>query len=318
VFSSQWVYADQDSIRFFRDAELSLTWVDGYSLIGERSIKVPVRLLEWVGSSNGLAAGNTRAEAVLQATFELFERHAALSIVVGERPVPVLEVTGVETDRIRRMRSFLRRHGIETLFFDASLHGLLPCVGLLARNTSVPADHMEHDLLFFGASFDLEERMTRCLIECMQGRTADPTTATVAVRAAYDRPVVSNPDNYTPLFSYGIPTKPVSFIDTSTRIAADRQFTAAAPADITEEIAAIRAICQALSSDWVAVDIGHPGVGFPVVRVVIPRLLTRISCITPEGAEKRRVILPRIMGTANGQATAERTTYGTTGLYADV
>ena len=78
------IYLSDKDIRDLKDSRMARHWVDGFSILKERQVKVPVSFVTYIHGSNGAAAGNTIEEAMIQATCEIFERYSQIQIIKSE------------------------------------------------------------------------------------------------------------------------------------------------------------------------------------------------------------------------------------------
>ena len=87
---------DEELVRFLQDAakifenrtDGSITVIPFVDLFGERVVWLPVMLLRTIYTSNGMAAGNTMPEALVQSISELFERFVNTKMLLGEAVPP--------------------------------------------------------------------------------------------------------------------------------------------------------------------------------------------------------------------------------------
>ncbi len=253
----------QKDMEEIKDCEMARHWVDGYSLLREETVKVPVKLAAYIHGSNGMAAGNTIEEAMIQAACEILERYAQIEIVKPEKIVPTIDPGSVHMDRIQHMMEFYTGFNVGITLKDLSFDGVLPVVGVLYTNQNLPANRMEHRSLIAGASFNLKEALTRCFTEGMQGKKTLLTP-----RPQFNRPVVprSQVKDYYMLMRCGLSPKDISFLN-------EGEITAFQPwekKDIFEEIESLKVILRKLGTDAFVLDYTHPMLAFPVVRVVAP------------------------------------------------
>jgi ribosomal protein S12 methylthiotransferase accessory factor len=68
---------DKD-IEDIKNSRMARHWVDGFSILRKERVKVPVNFIAYIHGSNGMAAGNTIEEAMIQASCEIFERYAQI------------------------------------------------------------------------------------------------------------------------------------------------------------------------------------------------------------------------------------------------
>ena len=252
-----------NDIKDIKGSQMARHWVDGFSIIREKTVKVPINFVAYIHASNGLAAGNTIEEAMLQASCEIFERHAQIQIIKPEKTVPSINVDSVENSTIKDMIKFYNREKVDVIIKDFSLDGLLPCIGVLFINHNLPPDRMEHKILIPGASFNIEEGLTRCFTESMQGRKALLTP-----RPQLDKPLVhrSRVNNFYLLMKCGISPKDISFLENGEMSA----YKNIKIKDVFGEIEKLKKICKLLNTDCIILNHTHPVLNFPVVRVIMP------------------------------------------------
>jgi len=256
-------HLSKEDIEEIKDSDMARHWVDGFSIIRQKEVKVPVNFIAYIHGSNGMAAGNTIEEAVIQATCEIFERYAQIRIIRPEKEVPTINKNSVEIPFIQEMIRFYENQAIHVLIKDLSFDGMLPVIGVLYINKNLPSDRPEHKLLIPGASFNLEEGLTRCFTEGAQGRSTFKRP-----RPAFDKPVVhkSNVDDYYMLMRCGVAMKNISFLEKGDiEPYEERKYK-----DLYHEFDEIKKICHRLDTDFIILDYTHPVIKFPVVRIVIP------------------------------------------------
>jgi ribosomal protein S12 methylthiotransferase accessory factor len=192
-----------------KDCEMAQHWVDGYSLLREETVKVPIKFMAYIHGSNGIAAGNTIEEAMIQASCEILERYAQISVVKPETIVPSIDPASVTLDLIHRMMAFYTQYNVSVTLKDLSFDGTLPVIGVFYTNRNLPQDRLEHRSLIAGASFNLEEALARCFTEGMQGKKT-----LLSSRPQFDRPVVPRTQvrDYYTLMRCGISPTDISFL----------------------------------------------------------------------------------------------------------
>ena len=246
-----------------KNSRMASHWVNGYSVLRDETIKVPINFIAYINASNGMAAGNTLEEAMIQAACEVFERHTQIQIIKPEKTVPSIDANTLNDRRLKTMIDFYASENVEVILKDFSMEGLFPSIGVLFVNHNLRPGRLEHKILVPGVSFNMDEALSRCLTEVMQGRN----TLKMA-RPDMDKPVMhgSRVDNLYLLFKCCISQKDISFLENGETIAYSNRRSK----DIFEEIEGIKKICRRLETDFILVNLTHPVLGFPVVRVVVP------------------------------------------------
>lgn len=127
---------------------------------------IPVNIIGNLYVSNGMAAGNNKYEARVQALSEIFERHIKNTIIssgisLPEIPQAVLDRYPAVVESIESLRS----HGFVVLVRDASLGGKFPLVNVTLIN---PDDG--GCFASFGAHPKFEVALERTMTELLQGR----------------------------------------------------------------------------------------------------------------------------------------------------
>ena len=199
------------NIATIKNSRLAAHWVDGWSLIQEKTLKVPVGFIAYINASNGMAAGNTIEEALVQAACEVFERHTQIQIVKPKRSVPTIDKETVTDARLRSMSAFYEGQNVEIVLKDLSLEGRFPSIGVLYINHNLRPGRLEHRILVPGVSFNMDEALSRYLTEAMQGRGTLKSAS-----PGLDKPVAhhSRVENLYLLFKCCISQKDISFSPT--------------------------------------------------------------------------------------------------------
>ena len=252
-----------EQIETIKNSQMARHWVDGYSVLHDKTVKVPINFAAYINASNGLAAGNTLEEAMIQASCEVFERHTQIQIVAPEKSVPTIDKDSLQNSRLKDMIAFYESENVEIVLKDLSMDGRFPSIGVLYINRNIRPGRLEHKIMVPGVSFNMDEALSRCLTEVMQGRgTLQMPTP------EFDRPVAhrSRIQNLYLLFKCCISQKDISFLEQGETVAYQNRKSR----DIFEEIDGIKAICKALDTDFIVLDLTHPVLNFPVVRVVVP------------------------------------------------
>ncbi|WP_027370015.1 YcaO-like family protein [Desulfovermiculus halophilus] len=252
-----------DQVQEIKDSEMAGHWVDGYSLLQEQKVKVPMKFAAYIHGTNGIAAGNVLEEALVQAACEVFERHTQIRVVRGEDQVPSIDPESIEDESVHEMLAFYAANNVQVTLKDLSFGGLFPVLAAVYTNRNLPPDRLEYRTFIPGAAFHSREALSRCFTEGIQGKKS-----LQAVRAQLDQPVrpKSEVNSYYLLMKCGVSPTDVSFLDRG-EMCQYREWKAR---DMAEELASIKDICRRLDTDCIVLDHTHPVIGFPVVRVIMP------------------------------------------------
>lgn len=141
-----------------------------WSVSDKKEVMLPRRLLLRTAMSNGMAAGNTLEEAIVQAGAEIFERYANIvfmkeNIIPPEIPREYL----MNFPKIWRiMEQIEKKENYETHVFDLSLGKGLPVVCGVITNRRRQTFGVK-----FGAHPNIAVAIERIFSEAMQGRTLE-------------------------------------------------------------------------------------------------------------------------------------------------
>lgn len=129
----------------------------------------PMNLFSNLYASNGLSAGNTPKEALVQGLSEVFERWVKRRILTENLCLPeVPESMVTQYPNVVRARDALREQGIEVSIRDASLGGHFPVM-----NVTLFEQKTGRCFASFGAHPIFEVALERTLTESLQGRSLD-------------------------------------------------------------------------------------------------------------------------------------------------
>ena len=132
------------------------------------SIYLPIELLWSATGSNGMCAGNTAQEAVLQGVCELFERYAIKEIYLKELTPPTIPYDAFKGSVAYENLHYILKENpnYEIIIKDCSLGLGLPVIGLIIT------DKEKHFFNFkLGSDFNPAIALERCINEVYQGTT---------------------------------------------------------------------------------------------------------------------------------------------------
>ncbi|GGC12204.1 hypothetical protein GCM10011352_43360 [Marinobacterium zhoushanense] len=129
----------------------------------------PVNIIGNLYASNGMAAGNNKWEARVQALSEIFERHIKNTIISTGISLPPIPVSVIRRyPKIQAGIRELRARGFVVEVRDASLGGKFPMVNVTLINPTDGGCYAS-----FGAHPKFEVALERSLTELLQGRELD-------------------------------------------------------------------------------------------------------------------------------------------------
>ncbi len=225
------------------------------------TVWVPTNLLANLQASNGMAAGNTPAEARTQALSEILERAVKYRIIaegisLPEVPAPFLRQ---RPDCLEAIEA-LEAAGFPVLVRDASLGGRFPVVNVTLLHPQTGGCYAS-----FGAHPSFEVALERTLTELLQGRSLDALGDFHP--PSFERQQVADPHNLE-----------LHFVDSSgvvgwdfLRSPGDHEFVAWDFADDTRhEAERLVALIHELGHEVYVAD--HDHLGVPACRIVVPGL----------------------------------------------
>lgn len=263
-----------------RSLDAAYHWVDGYSLIHDHTLKVPIEYVWTISGPNGRATGNNVEEAILHAALEIFERRAQIAVLRNRMVVPTIDLMSIENPFVHRQVAFFAQHGIEIILKDMSFGDALPCIGAYFVDHNIPDDFQFRHFFKVGASFDTNEALLRIFTEYAQGRRKheflNPNSQTLesdlnALLAVDFRQLPTQPDdcdNFMSAFMFGlVPYRNADFFrEGETTAVACKQ----SSDDCLDDIHQAISICETLGKDFIVVNLSDPQFDFPVVQVVVP------------------------------------------------
>ncbi len=133
---------------------------------GNRIEWVPTIMLMYVYGSNGMAAGNTMDEAMVQAMAEIFERHASGALILGKVTPPRIPDEYLQKCGVWPLIQELREGGrFDIDIYDSTMGKGYPVVFSVITNRKTGGFALKH-----GSHPSFEVAVERTLTEAMQGR----------------------------------------------------------------------------------------------------------------------------------------------------
>jgi YcaO-like protein with predicted kinase domain len=296
VIESPWALAqrapviDWENLNVYADslprADQPLAWIEGHDLLRDQACWVPLEAVStsyvtgvrhalptaFVQSSNGLAGGNHPLEALLHALAELVERDAlARGAAALRRLDPALRIKpGTVADpACRTVLGYLERAGVEAALFD------------LTSDLGVP--------VYACTIVDADAAVRWRTLPPFNGYGCHPTPAIALLRAINE--AVQSRLTYISGSRDDIPPTEYRRGGNADDLKAYRALLAAAPAmrdfnerrdlagaSFEDDVARMLAVLRSAGiRNVVAVDLSKPGIGVPVIKLVVPGLAAAAS-----------------------------------------
>jgi ribosomal protein S12 methylthiotransferase accessory factor len=244
------------------DPSARIEWSPVWSLRDERFRHLPTALSyffyrgpgEISADSNGCAAGNTLAEAIVQGFLELVERDAYAIWWYNRLPRPELDLGGVDDAYVRDLRSQLAATGRRLWVLDVTSDLGIPTFVAVLHWMQNGRENIEFGS---GAHFDARIALLRALTELNQFMSIGLMDGGTGEKSSLD--------GETPLRLADHPF----LIPDGTSVAPDfgPKF---GHLDTREQVAACVDLARQQGFDFLVLDQTRPDIEVPVVRVIVP------------------------------------------------
>lgn len=137
-----------------------------FDTMNKEIIHLPINLLLITVGSNGMAAGNTQAEATFQAICELMERWSAALVFYGRMTPPTVSASYMEQfdEEIAIIHTIEAGGKYRVTVKDFSADMRIPSVGVIIENRET-----QRYRLNVGSETSFQVALSRCLTEIFQG-----------------------------------------------------------------------------------------------------------------------------------------------------
>lgn len=194
----------------------SCAMIPCYSVTRKAEIMMPLELIMFVAGSNGMCAGNTDIEAVLQGFCEIFERYSMSEIYHKQLTPPTLSPElFAGTFAYEQIKYLEEEVGYKIIIKDCSLGQGYPVIGVII----VDQENMLYNFKL-GDDFVPHVALERCLTESFQsidGFRANPITFTWNVDDLGNKiPVEQIEENYKKNVTNGSGSWPISIFSNKT------------------------------------------------------------------------------------------------------
>lgn len=152
-----------------KDPDKDIECVPFYSVKEKKEVLLPYKILELMHTPNGMCAGNTPEEALVQGISEILERYAAFKIVTNNLVPPSIPQSEYKKYKtIMEIIEYYQYFGYKVDIRDCSLGERIPVVGVFLIDTQ-----NQQYCTSFAAHPDLPIAIERCFTEIRQER--DPS-----------------------------------------------------------------------------------------------------------------------------------------------
>jgi len=276
---------DEEKTHILLEKDFSYHWVDAYSLIDRAYLKVPVKFIDVISGSNGLASGNTLEEAIVQATCEIFERYCLKYVIKTKKEIPTVDINSIKNEKILKMISFFNSLNIDIIIKDFSLNNRFPVIRVLFINENLlnESNHIKRDLYYrrlrVASHFNLEEALIRCFMEELQGYTLNEYIDHSKLDIIWKHWVVKmgkhyskKIDTYKYLLTRYDYFGDLSYLEKKPSACHFNELINIKTDDFLRDIELIERICKREQWDLLILNLTHPVINFPVVRIIVPSI----------------------------------------------
>lgn len=174
IFSDFFINTSQENInktidviynRLLTDNKKGLVSVPFYNINTKEIAYIPFNFLLAMTGTNGMAAGNTVAEATFQAMAEIFERYAVSEVYNKNLTPPTIpdNYLKIFPEEYRILKD-IEKHGYKVIVKDFSIGSNLPVVGLILLD-----EYGNKYLLNVGSDTSFKVALSRTITEIYQG-----------------------------------------------------------------------------------------------------------------------------------------------------
>ena len=254
-------------------AEAEIDWTPVWSLTLKRHRHLPTSMLysmpaeqrgpqDLIADSNGCAAGNTLAEAVLQGFYELLERDAFAIWWYNRLRVPAVDLRSFDDEYLASASDQYARYDRDLWVLDVTADIAIPTFVALSRRPEA-----ETEDIIYGAGSHADPRIAalRAICELNQCLTWLPRPGSRDGRPAIDDPLA--------LWWW----KTARLADCPWLAPAADEPAKRGPdypriesTDTRDDVEYCRALVEARGMEFLVLDQTRPDIGMPVVRVIVP------------------------------------------------
>ena len=272
--------------QILKDQRLFNVFVDAYSFSSEEYVKIPIRFIEVITGSSGLAAGNTIEEALVQGICEIFERYSTYKILSEKIECPTISIESIHDEKVHTYIELYKSMNIEVIIKDFSLNKDLPVIGVVFINHNLENDENElkkdfyYKMIDVGSHPDINHAVLRCLIERLQSVTKEEFMYRKKCDMPYNfwikelkKQYIKTSEVFKDLFINYESCIDISFLEKGDEISLG-DLTSINNTDCLDDVMALKDICDKNNWDLQVIDYTHKVLEFPTLRVIIPSVST--------------------------------------------
>ncbi|WMJ86457.1 YcaO-like family protein [Anaerocolumna sp. MB42-C2] len=132
-----------------------------------QQVNLPMKLIRKLCGTNGLCAGNTETEAVIQGICEIYERHVHHMIFFEG-----LQISTIDLGELKHLNCYKQILCLESLGYECFVKdctaGIFPVIGLVIWDKETLSYSFT-----IGAHYDIDIALQRCITEAFQGYAAN-------------------------------------------------------------------------------------------------------------------------------------------------
>lgn len=263
-------YKDMFKIHYYSDKEkneellktIPLYWVEAFNLTTENPVLYPVNFIDLTRSSNGLAAGNTKEEAITQGLCELIEREHIDNFLIDpyNSKIKLIEQKDISNPYLINLLNWAKENNITVYFFDISNEISITTILAHYIDNNPPTAYTRTGN-GYGTHPDPEKAMIRAFTEFLQGREG----------YLKDLPKEINikKGNWQTHLNLDF----TRIINNATKTSIKKCYNLNHD-DFLYDLKKILSIFKQKKLDVIALDLTHPNIKIPVYRLLVPQFKT--------------------------------------------
>ena len=257
------------------DEDAAIDWSPVWSLTRDRHCYLPTSMLYGMSSeqrgpadlwadSNGCAAGNTLAEAILQGFFELVERDAFAIWWYNRLRLPAVDLASFDDAYLAGAPEYYGKLHREMWLLDITSDFGIPAFVALSRRTDAGSE----DILYgAGAHTDPRIAALRAVCEMNQCLTWVPRPGTGNTGYGVDDPMCLAWWKNARLDDH-----PYLAADPGAALRGRGDYPVPETEDVKEDVERCCALVESRGLEMLVLDQTRPDIGLPVARVIVPGL----------------------------------------------